>query len=152
MINDGWQLEPEPNTLHGDDWLVFSLGGSDFALPRRRVDGDVVAPQPAPLPGGPGHLRGVAMVFGAAVPVLSLAEWLSSRGQPLQDVAERRLLVFESAGERFGILVDRIGDVIRSPQLGAAELDAGAPTAAVEVGERTVHVLNLGALCSVAPA
>jgi chemotaxis signal transduction protein len=129
--------------------VVFTLAGTEYAVPIDNVL-EVGRPlTPTPVPNVPEWVLGVANVRGDIVSMIDLRAFL---GLPPHPGAERRLLVVRARSEELavGLVVDRVGGIRDIPPAGvntAATVAEGAVTAYVRGvaeadGERLV-VLDL---------
>jgi purine-binding chemotaxis protein CheW len=138
----------------GDDVQIvtFLVGPQEFAFDILQVERILRYEKPAELPQAPDFLEGVIRYEGGAIPVVDLRKRLEL---PAERREETRLMVLGLDGERIGIVVDAVREVLR--------VDAGAITppppmvrglAAVYIagivahGERTVVLLNARRLLS----
>lgn len=132
----------------GDDVQIvtFLVGTQEFAFDILQVERILRYEKPAELPQAPDFLEGVIRYEGGAIPVVDLRKRLEVSADLRE---ETRLMVLGLDGERIGIVVDAVREVLR--------VDAGTITppppmvrglAAVYIsgivahGERTVVLLN----------
>jgi purine-binding chemotaxis protein CheW len=138
----------------GDDIQVvtFRVGRQDFAFDILQVERILRYEKPAGVPRAPDYLEGVLRFEGGAIPVVDLRKRLEVDATVTD---ETRLVVLGFEGERIGVLVDEVREVLRvdagtiaaPPPLVrglAAEYIAGILTQ----GERTVVLLNARKLLS----
>ncbi|MCZ2148471.1 MAG: chemotaxis protein CheW [Bryobacterales bacterium] len=116
--------EPAAPTVHKqysqlDDYVVFSLAGSDYAVPVRDVAEIGRVPGITRVPNVPDFMRGITNLRGEVVPVINLPGLLG-----LQDSAPsaRGRVLFLQARERVsptGLMVDEVKGIqrIQSQQL-----------------------------------
>ncbi|MCC6390909.1 MAG: purine-binding chemotaxis protein CheW [Bryobacterales bacterium] len=116
--------EPAAPTVHKqysqlDDYVVFSLAGSDYAVPVRDVAEIGRVPSITRVPNVPDFMRGITNLRGEVVPVINLPGLLG-----LQDSAPsaRGRVLFLQARERVsptGLIVDEVKGIqrIQSQQL-----------------------------------
>lgn len=116
--------EPAAPTVHKqysqlDDYVVFSLAGSDYAVPVRDVAEIGRVPGITRVPNLPDFLRGITNLRGEVVPVINLPGLLG-----LQDSAPsaRGRVLFLQARDRVsptGLIVDEVKGIqrIQSQQL-----------------------------------
>jgi len=138
----------------GDDvqLVSFTAGSQEFAFDILQVERILRYEKPAELPRAPDFLEGVVRYEGGAIPVVDLRKRLEL---PADIREETRLMVLELDGERIGILVDSVREVLR--------VDAGTITAPpplvrglaatyisgiVTQGDRTIVLLNARRLLS----
>jgi purine-binding chemotaxis protein CheW len=119
-------------------FLVFQLGGDEFALPIDVVDEVARAPtQVTRLPKTPKFLEGVINLRGEVLPVVDQRRRFDM--PPATNLEARRLIVVRTERHRAGLIVDAVSEVLRS----SAQAIEPAPDLAGEV-TRLVHgVINL---------
>lgn len=98
---------------NSESWIGITLAGQSYAAPVCRVQ-EVIRPQDiAPVPGAPAAMRGLMNLRGRLLPVLDGRMRLALRGDVCCDDAAVRVLVLDSEGEKTGLLVDAVGELIR---------------------------------------
>ena len=107
-------------TTTGDEIQIvcFRVGSQEFGLNVFQVERILRYERPASLPKSPDFLEGVVTFEGVPVPVVDLRKRLSL-GAELAE--ETRMMVLDVDGQRVGIIVDQVLDVLR--------IDGGAITA-----------------------
>lgn len=107
-------------TETGDDIQVvtFRVGEQDFAFDILQVERILRYEKPAGVPRAPAYLEGVLRFEGDTIPVVDLRKRLEV---PALVTDETRLVVLGLEGERIGVLVDEVREVLR--------VDAGTITA-----------------------
>jgi purine-binding chemotaxis protein CheW len=109
-----------------NDFLVFSLGQQQFALPVRQVSTVVPRASLSPLPGAPADLIGVLRLRGALFPVLDIRARL---GLPttVPHIGEC-IVVMQTSTSRVGLLVEGVAGVVPAAPnpLEVTTLDANA--------------------------
>jgi len=107
-------------TTTGDEIQIvcFRVGSQEFGLNVFQVERILRYERPNALPKSPDFLEGVVTFEGVSVPVIDLRKRLSL-GADLAD--ETRMMVLDVDGNRVGIIVDQVLDVLR--------VDGGAITA-----------------------
>lgn len=128
MVDAAFQTDPEAD--RAQSYVIFRLGGEDYALEVMRVREVLDVGTLTHVPGGPRSLRGVLNVRGHVVPVYDLRVpfELTVETNPLWTPG---VLMVESSGAGgevhvTGLLVDRVSDVLEfraeevqpAPQLG----------------------------------
>ncbi len=109
-------------------FCIVERGQRRLALPasvvRRVLSGGTLTP----LPCAPAHVVGLVSDRGAPLPVVCLDPWID---EPIRACRSGEpVLVLESGGLRFGVVVDRVGGVGWLPALddgGTADASAQAP-------------------------
>lgn len=142
-------------TNSGDEIQIvcFRVGSQEFGLNVFQVERILRYERPASLPKAPDFLEGVVTFEGVPVPVIDLRKRLSL-GAELAD--ETRMMVLDVEGNRVGIIVDQVLDVLR---IDGATITAPPPLVrglAAEYisgllardGSRTIVILNAGRLLS----
>ena len=106
--------------ITGDEIQVvtFRVGEQEFGLNVFQVERILRYERPAPLPKSPDFLEGVVTFEGTPVPVVDLRKRLSMKADQAD---ETRMMVLDIEGNRVGIVVDQVLDVMR--------VDGGAITA-----------------------
>lgn len=139
-------------TTTGDEIQIvtFRVATQEFGLNVFQVERILRYEAPSALPKSPDFLEGVVQFDGSVVPVVDLRKRLSLPAERQEDT---RLMVLDVDGQRVGIIVDQVLDVLR--------VDGGAITAPppivrglaaeyisglLAVGPRTVVILNAGRL------
>ncbi len=111
--------EPAPQPAPAaDDALVqlctFRIGGEDYAIDIMRVR-EIIHPTPiVPVPRAPAFVEGVITLRGEVIPVLDVRKRLGVAATPL--VRKSRFLLVNVAGQRIGLVVDEVCEVIRVPR------------------------------------
>jgi len=103
--------------------LLFTLEGREFALSVESIVEVVRHRRATPVPRSAAAVEGVVPMRGRMVTVVDLRACLTLPARP--DGASARLIVVETAGERVGLVVDRVSGV-SPPGPGAFLLDVGA--------------------------
>jgi purine-binding chemotaxis protein CheW len=98
----------------GQHWLSFRIGAQLYAAPLVDVsevirDGDIT-----PVPGAAADLLGVRHLRGRIVPVLDGRRRLGLPTLPLADPALVRTVMLAHAGQRVGVRVDAVGELLCS--------------------------------------
>lgn len=126
--------------------VAFRVGPQEFALEISQVERILRYEKPAALPKAPDFLEGVVRYAGTAIPVVDLRKRLEL------DAAvgdETRLMVLSLDGQRIGMLVDQVREVMRvdsstiaAPPPMVRGLAASYIAGIITEGERTVVLLN----------
>ena len=93
--------------------VTFNLGKEEYGVDIGSVQEIIRAADITPVPGAPGHVRGVINLRGKIIPVVDLRKRFA-----LPDVEEgdaRRIVVVELGEKRIGMLVDSVSQVIKVP-------------------------------------
>jgi purine-binding chemotaxis protein CheW len=139
-------------TTTGDEIQVvtFRVGPQEFGLNVFQVERILRYEAPAALPKSPDFLEGVVQFDGAMVPVVDLRKRLSLPAERREDT---RLMVVDVSGQRVGLVVDQVLDVLRVDGAGIAApppivrgLAAEYISGLLAVGERTVVILHAARL------
>jgi purine-binding chemotaxis protein CheW len=133
--------------------VAFCVGDSELGVDVASVREVLRAAPVTPLPGAPEFVEGVLDLRGNLIPVIDLRRRFEVP-EPSED-AQVRILVVGSLGQRLGLVVDRVTEVLPVPETSFAELPAfvrGLAAEAVEsiarLPERLILVLNLERLLS----
>lgn len=133
--------------------VVFRLGTTEFGLDVFRVH-EVLRYQPVtPVPRAPAFVAGVIDLRGALLPVIDLRRHLQLTDSAAD--AETRILVVDHEGERLGLVVDAVVEVLRVPETALAAPPAYVRGAAAEclqgvarLPQRLIVVLDVERLLS----
>ena len=132
----------------GDDVQIvsFLVGAQEFAFDILQVERILRYERPAELPQAPDFLEGVIRYEGGAIPVVDLRKRLQV---PAEIRDETRLMVLGLDGDRVGIVVDAVREVLR---VDAGEISPPPPmvrglaaayiSGIVVHAERTLVLLN----------
>jgi purine-binding chemotaxis protein CheW len=138
----------------GDDIQVvtFRVAQHDFAFEILQVERILRYEKPAGVPRAPDYLEGVLRFEGGAIPVVDLRKRLEADAT-ITD--ETRLVVLSFEGERIGVLVDEVREVLRvdagtiaAPPPLVRGLAAAYIAGILTHGDRTVVLLNARKLLS----
>ena len=134
------------NTTHDMQVVTFRVGGQEFAFDILQVERILRYEKPAELPKAPKFLEGVVRYQGGTVPVVDLRKRLEV------DAAigeETRLMVLGLDGQRIGVLVDQVREVVRIQSAAIAApppivqgLAATYISGILAIGDRTIVMLN----------
>jgi purine-binding chemotaxis protein CheW len=130
---------PASKSAHAElQFLVFRLGADEFGLPIAAVDEVGEVPESiARVPKTPKFLEGVVNLRGDVLPVVDQRRRFE---MPARDAASRRrLVVVRSDGQRAGLIVDDVSDVLRV-SAGAVE---PPPELTEQIGRLVRGVINL---------
>ena len=126
--------------------VTFRVGPQEFALDISQVERILRYEKPAALPRAPEFLEGVVRYEGSAIPVVDLRKRLELEAALTE---ETRLMVLSLDGQRIGMLVDQVREVIRvdsttitAPPPMVRGLAATYIAGIITEGERTVVLLN----------
>jgi purine-binding chemotaxis protein CheW len=126
--------------------VTFRVGPQEFALDISQVERILRYEKPAALPRAPEFLEGVVRYEGSAIPVVHLRKRLELEAAIAE---ETRLMVLSLDGQRIGMLVDQVREVIRvdsttikAPPPIVRGLAATYIAGIITEGERTVVLLN----------
>ncbi|MGH7457897.1 MAG: chemotaxis protein CheW [Longimicrobiaceae bacterium] len=93
--------------------VTFRVGGQDFGLDVFSVH-EILRHQPVtPVPKAPGFVEGVIDVRGTLVPVIDVRRRFEAPEAKVD--AETRIVVVPFDGERLGLMVDAVSEVLRLP-------------------------------------
>ena len=142
------EIEESAMDATGEQFLLFRIGDSDFALPIAAVE--EVAPLPRKLthlPKAPAFVQGVMNLRGAVVPVIDQAERF---GAATAASGKRRVVVVRIGDLQAGFVVDSASEVLRiaadavgpAPDLGGAETRVFERVANLPDQDRIVLVVS----------
>lgn len=138
----------------GDDIQVvtFRVGGQEFAFDILQVERILRYEKPAEVPKSPDYLEGVLRFEGGAIPVVDLRKRLEADAT-IRD--ETRLMVLGLDGDRIGVLVDEVREVLRvdvgtiaPPPPLVRGLAAAYVSGILSHADRTIVLLNARKLLS----
>ncbi len=103
-------------------WVAFELDGDAYALPIERVVEVLRVEEIQRVPQAPAHVRGVANVRGAIVPIVEVRTRIGL--DPLDPTPAARIIRVLAGGRSLGFLVDRVTGLrkVRASQVGPAEV------------------------------
>jgi purine-binding chemotaxis protein CheW len=94
--------------------VTFQVGGEEFGLDVFSVH-EILRWQPVtPVPRAPAFVEGVLDVRGSVVPVVDLRRRFEVAGFEYGE--ETRIVLVDYAGERLGLVVDSVTEVLRAPE------------------------------------
>jgi chemotaxis signal transduction protein len=102
---------------------LFERGCRRFALPVTAVREVLSGDAATPVPCGPAHLAGAISVRGEPLSLLLADPWIATPPRPHR--AGDPVVVVESAGLRFGIVVDRLLEVRRFEREAVSQANEG---------------------------
>jgi len=89
--------------------VVVALDAEEYGLPIDHVQELIRHSEPRDIPSTAGEVRGVITLRSRIIPVCDLATHLGVRSG---DGADRRIVIVESEGERVGLVVDAVTEVM----------------------------------------
>lgn len=99
--------------------VTFRLGPEEFGLDVFAVHEILRYSEPTPVPRAPAFVEGVIEVRGTLVPVVDMRRRFELSQAPVND--ETRIMVVEHGGERLGLVVDAVTEVLRVPETSLSE-------------------------------
>lgn len=133
--------------------IIFSVGDEDFGLDVLRVQEIIRYVEPTKIPHAPNYLDGVINFRGEVIPVINLRKMFG-----LPELADHEfivIIVLEINGKTFGLIVDRVSDILNIPGdkiQPAHEFSSRAGTeylkAMGKLGKRLVLILDLDKIIS----
>jgi purine-binding chemotaxis protein CheW len=134
-----------------DQFIVFELAGTAYALPSERVAHVEMVDAVTRVPNAPHFVDGVVFSRGVVVPAVSLRARFGFEREPYS--SRTRLLVVHTAGRTVGLIVDsarefiRIpADMVRPPHDSIAGPSGRYLAGIATLGERMILVLDLDAV------
>jgi len=94
--------------------VTFRVGGEEFGLDVFQVHEILRYSEPTPMPKAPAFVEGVLDVRGALVPVVDLRKRFELHEVTYGD--ETRIILVDFQGERLGLVVDEVSEVLRVPE------------------------------------
>jgi len=120
-IKDTLQLATEDTYHHGyvqktragfsREVLSFSLGGEEYGIDILRIDEILKYRPPTEVPRAPAFILGVIAVRGLIIPVMDLRMRVRLPATP--PAKDSRILVVTRDGDRYGLVVDAVHQVVR---------------------------------------
>lgn len=94
--------------------VTFKVGGEEFGLDVFSVHEILRYTGVTPVPRAPAFVEGVLDVRGSVVPVVDLRRRFEVREFAFDD--DTRIVLVEYSGERLGLVVDSVTEVLRAPE------------------------------------
>jgi purine-binding chemotaxis protein CheW len=133
--------------------VTFRVGGEEFGLDVFSVHEILSYQQPTPMPRAPEFVEGVLDVRGTLVPIVDLRRRFETP-EVVYD-QETRIVLVDFNGERLGLVVDSVTEVLRAPETAVSPppayirgLAAEFVRGIVRVGERLVVLIDLDRILS----
>lgn len=98
--------------------VTFRVGGEEFGLDVFAVHEILRHEAPTPMPKAPAFVEGVLDVRGTLVPVVDLRRRFEVPAAAAD--ADTRIVLVDFAGERLGLVVDAVTEVLRVPETAVA--------------------------------
>ena len=101
----------------------FYLGSAEFAITAKHIQEVVVPPEAYnEIPLAPPHLRGLFNLRGAIIPVIDLRVLLQLNAG-VSDASDQRIVVVECGAATYGILVNRVSEILKKVSYEAFEFN-----------------------------
>jgi purine-binding chemotaxis protein CheW len=133
--------------------VTFRVGGEEFGLDVFSVHEILRYEPPTPMPKAPAFVDGVLDVRGTLVPVVDLRRRFEV-GELRYD-EDTRIVLVDFGGERLGLVVDEVREVLRVPETAVAPppsfvrgLAAEFLRGIVKLGDRLVVLVDLDRILS----
>jgi purine-binding chemotaxis protein CheW len=133
--------------------VTFRVGGEEFGLDVFSVHEILNYQQPTPMPRAPEFVEGVLDVRGTLVPIVDLRRRFETPEVVYGD--DTRIVLVDFNGERLGLVVDSVTEVLRAPETAVSPppayirgLAAEFVRGIVRVGERLVVLMDLDRILS----
>lgn len=94
--------------------VTFRVGGEEFGLDVFQVHEILRFTEPTPMPKAPAFVEGVLDVRGTLVPVVDLRKRFEVHELRYDD--DTRIVLVDFQGERLGLVVDEVSEVMRVPE------------------------------------
>lgn len=94
--------------------VTFRVGGEEFGLDVFQVHEILRFQEPTPMPKAPAFVEGVLDVRGTLVPVVDLRKRFEVHDLRYDD--DTRIVLVDFQGERLGLVVDEVSEVMRVPE------------------------------------
>jgi purine-binding chemotaxis protein CheW len=133
--------------------VTFRVGGEEFGLDVFSVHEILRYEPPTPMPKAPAFVDGVLDVRGTLVPVVDLRRRFELAEQRHDE--DTRIVLVDFGGERLGLVVDEVREVLRVPETAVAPppsfvrgLAAEFLRGIVKLGDRLVVLVDLDRILS----
>jgi purine-binding chemotaxis protein CheW len=140
-----------------DNYIVFTLAGTAYALPSQAVSHVEMIEQITPIPNAPAAIEGVVFSRGEVVPAVNLRVRFGFERVPV-DISTRLLVVCRD-GRSTGLLVDAAREflvippsAIHPPGEGLSGLSGRYLSGIATLGDRMILVLELSEVLNLATA
>jgi purine-binding chemotaxis protein CheW len=120
----------------GGKYLTFFLAGEEYGLEILKVQEIIGMMDVTPVPGAPGHVRGVINLRGKVIPVVDLR--LRFGMEAAETTSETCIIVVQTNRVQTGIVVDQVSEV---SNIGSGDVE-DAPTFGSDV--QTDYLLGIG--------
>ena len=100
-------------TVPKTQFLIFALAGCEMGVDIGRVREIIRYPEMTIMPKAPRFMEGIMNLRGRIFPVLDLKKRFEM--PPVDRTAESRIVVLEVRGQVFGLLVDKVKEVLAVP-------------------------------------
>ena len=134
-----------------DQYIVFSLGGTHYAVPTMQVAHVEMVEDITRVPNAPHYVDGIVFSRGVVVPAMSLRARFGFDRAPYD--MRTRLLVVQSGTRTVGLVVDSAREfqsippaAIMPPGEGLSGLSGRYMRGIASIGDRLIVVLDLDAL------
>lgn len=120
----------------GGKFLTFFLGEEEYGLEILKVQEIIGLMSITRVPRTPTYVRGVINLRGKVIPIVELRS--KFRMEPVEDTEQTCIIVVQTQGVQFGVVVDRVSEVV--------DLDSGSIEDAPEFGTDidTDFILGMG--------
>ena len=133
--------------------VTFRVGGEEFGLDVFSVHEILSYQQPTAMPRAPEFVEGVLDVRGTLVPIVDLRRRFETPRVVYDQ--DTRIVLVDFGGERLGLVVDSVTEVLRAPETAVSPppayirgLAAEFVRGIVRVGERLVVLVDLDRILS----
>jgi len=152
-MQQGASAEAEHKKGEGAQWVLFSLGGEEYAVMATQVQEIVRGAGVTPIPNMPHFVKGICNLRGKIVPILDLKERFGIKAEV--DAAKARIIVAHLETQLVGFSVDSVTGVLHIAPDAVENVPASLPKVDVEyiygvakLPNRLVLLLNLDRMLS----
>ena len=138
-----------------DNYIVFSVSGTTYALPSHEVGHVELVESMTRVPNAPAWVDGVVFSRGVVVPALNLRARFGFDTAPYD--SRTRLIVVERDGRHVGLVVDSAREFVRIPDElvqppgdGLTALSGRYLRGIATIGDRMIFILDLAELLDMA--
>lgn len=126
----------EKKVVQGGKFLTFFLGDEEYGLEILKVQEIIGLMSITRVPRTPDFVRGVINLRGKVIPIVELRK--KFRMETVEDTEQTCIIVVQTQGVQFGVVVDRVSEVVDLDSEGIEE----APEFGADID--TDYILGMG--------
>lgn len=108
--------ETKPEEGESIQLLVFELANEEYGVELTELKEIIEVPDITPIPNSPEFIRGISDLRGSIVIVVDLKNRFNLNGTKEEDKSDNRIVVTEINGTVFGLLVDKVTEILNAPE------------------------------------